>query len=165
MQETCIQSLGWEDPLEKGKAIQYFDLENSMDFSFTSLQKCYLFSIENLESITYLQLHPAPFLSVSFYNTYHHLIYYMYICLFTVWYCMRTVVSLEKTLMLWKTQGKRRRGQQRMRWLDSITYSMDMNLSKRNGRWWRTGKPGVLQPMGSKRVQTRLSDRTTTVWG
>ena len=38
--------------------------------------------------------------------------------------------SLEKTLMLGKTEGKRKRGQQRMRWSDSITYSMDMSLSK-----------------------------------
>ena len=38
--------------------------------------------------------------------------------------------SLEKNLMLGKIEGKRRRGQQRMRWLDSITDSMDMNLSK-----------------------------------
>ena len=38
--------------------------------------------------------------------------------------------SLKKTLMLGKTEGKRRRGQQRMRWLDSITNSMDMNVSK-----------------------------------
>ena len=38
--------------------------------------------------------------------------------------------SLEKTLMLGKIEGKRRRGQQRMRWLDSLTDSMDMNLSK-----------------------------------
>ena len=42
---------------------------------------------------------------------------------------MRRVSSLEKTLMLGKIEG-RRRGQHRMRWLDSITYSMDMNLSK-----------------------------------
>ena len=43
---------------------------------------------------------------------------------------MRRVDSLEKTLMLGKMEGKRRRGWQRMRWLDSITYSMDMDLSK-----------------------------------
>ena len=43
---------------------------------------------------------------------------------------MRRADSLEKTLMLGKIEGKRRRGQQRMSWLDSITNSMDMNLSK-----------------------------------
>ena len=43
---------------------------------------------------------------------------------------MQRAHSLEKTLMLGKIEGKRRRGQQRMRWLNSITYSMDMNLSK-----------------------------------
>ena len=41
------------------------------------------------------------------------------------------MVFLEKTLMLGKTEGKRRRVWQRMKWLDSITDSMDMNLSKR----------------------------------
>ena len=48
-------------------------------------------------------------------------------------YCghlMRRANSLEKTLMLGEIEGKRRRLQQRMRWLDSITDSMDMNLSK-----------------------------------
>ena len=57
------------------------------------------------------------------------------------------------TLMLGKIEGRRRRGQQRRRWLDGLAHSMDMSLSRRLccRRLWRTGKPGVLQSWGSQR--------------
>ena len=64
---------------------------------------------------------------------------------------MQRVDSLEKTLTLGGIGGRRRSGWQRMRWLDSITDSMDMSLVN-SGSWWWTGKRGMLRFMGWQRV-------------
>ena len=66
---------------------------------------------------------------------------------------VQRVDSLEKTLMLGKIEGKRIRGQQRMRWLDSITDSMNMNLIKLQ----EIVKDGEVQFMGSQRVRHDLA--------
>ena len=65
---------------------------------------------------------------------------------------MRRANWFEKTLLLGKIEGKRRRGQQRMRWLNGITDSMDMSFTS-PGIWWWTGRPGVLQSIESQRVR------------
>ena len=70
--------------------------------------------------------------------------------------------SLEKTLMLGNIEDGRRRGQQRMRCLDGITYSMDMNLSKLQ-EMVRDGEPVMLQSMGLQRVG-HDSELDTTRW-
>ena len=63
---------------------------------------------------------------------------------------MQRTDSLEKTLMLGKIESRRKRGRQRMRWLDGSTDAMHMNLSRLQELV--IGEPGVLQSVGSQRV-------------
>ena len=73
---------------------------------------------------------------------------------------MQRVDSLEKSLMLGGIGGRRRRRQQRMRWLDGITW-----VWVNSGSWWWTGRPGVLRFMGSQRVgHDWAAERTELYW-
>ena len=65
---------------------------------------------------------------------------------------MQRADSFEKSLMLGKTEGRRGREQQRTRWLDGITNTIDMGLGRLRSSWW-TGRPGVQRSMWLQRIR------------
>ena len=81
---------------------------------------------------------------------------------------MRTANSLEKTRMLGKIEGMRRRGQQRMRWLESITDSMNMSLCKiqwivKNRECWHAAVHGVAKLDMTERLNNKLLNKPVQV--
>ena len=77
---------------------------------------------------------------------------------------MQRTDSFEKTLMLGKIEGGRRRGRQRMRWLDGITNSMWTWVWVSSRSWWWTGRPAVLRFMESQRLGHNWATEVNTVF-
>ena len=142
MQEAQVWSLGWEkSPGEgNGNPLQYSCLGNPTD------RWTWQATVHRVtKSQTWLSDRACTILKVKL-QYFGHL--------------MQRADSLEKTLMMGKIEGKRRRGRQRIRWLDSITSSIDMNLNKHqeiveDRAGWHAAVHGVTKS------QTWLSDWTT----
>ena len=131
MQETWVQFLGLEDPLEKEMATHSSVL--AWRISWTEepdgLQSTGLQGLDITEQLTcYMYLYSLILKEINREYSLEGLILKLKLQCFGQ--LTLRADSLEKTLMLGKTEGRRRRGQQRMRWLDGITDSRDMSLGK-----------------------------------
>ena len=142
MWETWVQPLAWEDPLEKntGYPLQYSGLENSV-YSLqgvTKSQKAECQRIDVFELWCWRRFLRVPwtarrsnqFILKEINSKYSLKGWMLKLKLQYFGHLIRRAYSLEKTPMLGKIEGRRRRGRQRMRWLDDIADAMDMSLSK-----------------------------------
>ena len=162
--ETWARSLGWEDLLERRMATHSSNLAwripwtekpgrlqsmgsqrvghdwaTSLSLSFTQVRVPWIARRSNQSILKEI----SPMCSLEGLMLKLKLQYFGHL--------IRRADSLEKTLMLGGIGGRRKRGRQRMRWLDGITDSMDVSLTELRSWWW-TGRPGVLQFMGSQRI-------------
>ena len=112
MQETWVRSLGQEDPLEEERATPF----NTLAWEIPWTEEPGGLWSEGLKIVGQDWVYTCACIHV-----YTHTHVYMYFC-----HLMWRASSLEKILMLGKNEGKRRRGQQKMRWLDGITDSMEI---------------------------------------
>ena len=139
MRETWIRSLGWEDPLEKGKAthfekgkathFQCSGLENSMDCIVHGVAKSRTW-LSNFHFWIASRWNQSILKEINPEYSLEGLMLHWKLKLQCFGHLMPTAYSLEMTLMLGKIEDRTRRGRQRMIWLDGIIDAMDMNLGK-----------------------------------